>query len=107
MIELTVFLTLVALYLYFNRGEPIEPEVLGATLLMAVYLAIYLYVPPALTMSSRHIGQVFGYVPAVSFGAILFPELNSRFPVRATRLLGWVGLVVILLILCFLKLFVW
>lgn len=102
-----MFLTLVALYLYFNRGEPIEPEVVGATLLMAVYLVIYLYVPPGLAISSRHTGQAFGCVPALSFGAILFPELNSRFPVRATRLLGWVGLVVVLLILCFLKLFVW
>ena len=54
-------------------------------------------------MSSRHIGQIFGFVPAVSFGAILFPELNNRFPVRVTKLLGWVGLVVVLLILCFLS----
>ena len=107
MVELTVFLTLVALYLYFNKGEPIEPEVVGATLLMGVYLTIYLYLPPGLTISTRHIGQIFGFVPAVSFGAILFPELNSRFPIRATRLLGWMGLVVVLLILCFLKLFVW
>ena len=107
MIELTVFLTLVALYVYFNRGGPVESEVLWATMVMAVYLAIYLYVPPALTMSSRHIGQIFGFVPTGSFGAILFPELNSRFPVRVTRLLGWVGLVAVLLILCVLKLFVW
>lgn len=107
MIESIGFLGLASLYAYFNRREPFEINVACAIVVAAIYLATYVLVPPKLAVTSMRLGAIFGYVPLVSFGAILFPQLNSYLPVKVTRLLGWFGLVAILLILCILKLFVW
>lgn len=107
MIESIGFLGLVSLYVYFNRHEPFEINVACAIAVAAIYLAAYILIPPKLEVTSMRLGAIFGYVPLVSFGVILFPQLNSHLPVKATRLLGWFGLVATLLILCILKLFVW
>lgn len=107
MIEITAASALIVLYLVSNREDVYEVQVAFASAFMAVYLTIYLYVPPKLGITATHLGQIFGFVPTVSFGAILFPELNVRFPVGVTRLLGWLGLVVVFSILCVLKVFIW
>lgn len=107
MIEITVAIALLTLYLVFNREETYEIQVVFASIIMTIYLMVYLCVPPKLGITSTHLGQIFGFVPAMSFGAILFPNLNVRFPVGVTRFLGWLGLLLILLILCVLKIFIW
>ena len=107
MIEITVASALIVLYLVLNREDFYEVQVAYASAFMVIYLAIYLYVPPKLGITATHLGHIFGFVPAGSFGAILFPELNVRFPVGVTRFCGWLGLVVVFSILCVLKVFVW
>lgn len=107
MIEITVAVALLVLYLIFNRGEAYEVQAVFASVIMATYLVVYLCVPPKLAITSTHLGQIFGFVPAVSFGVILFPDLNERLPVRVTRFLGWLGLLLVLSILCVLKIFIW
>lgn len=107
MIESIGFLGLASLYVYFNRHEPFEFNVACAIVAAAIYLATYMLAPPKLEVTSMRLGAMFGYVPLVSFGAILFPQINSHLPVKVTRLLGWFGLVAMLLILCILKVFVW
>ena len=107
MIEITVASALIVLYLVLNRENAYEVQVAVASVFMVIYLAIYLYVPPKLGITATHLGQIFGFVPGISFGAILFPELNARFPVGVTRFCGWLGLTVSFSILCVLKVFVW
>ena len=107
MVELTAFLALTLFYVFVNRAEPFEISVVFAIGFTAIYLAVYLLVPPKLEIISRYLGGIFGYVPMVSLAAIMFPQFNSRSPVQVTRFFGWLGLIVVLLILCILKLFVW
>ena len=107
MIEITVASALIVLYLVLNRENAYEVQVAVASVFMMIYLAIYLYVPPKLGITATHLGQIFGFVPGISFGAILFPELNARFPAGVTRFCGWLGLTVSFSILCVLKVFVW
>ncbi len=107
MVEFTAFVALVSMYLLFKRDEPLERQAVFATLVMGAYLATYWFVPPTLTVTTRHLGQIFGFVPLMSFGAILFPELNPKSPPGVTRFLGWTGLVMVFAILCILKAFVW
>lgn len=107
MIESTAFLALALLYTFINRDEPFEINAVFAIVFTAIYLAVYLLVSPQLEITPKHLGGIFGYVPIVSFAAILFPQLNSHSPIQVTRFFGWLGLVVVLLILCILKLFVW
>jgi hypothetical protein len=106
-IEITVASALIVLYLVLNRENAYEVQVAVASVFMVIYLAIYLYVPPKLGITATHLGQIFGFVPGISFGAILFPELNARFPAGVTRFCGWLGLTVSFSILCVLKVFVW
>ncbi len=107
MIEITVASALIVLYLVLNSADVYEVQVALASAFMVIYLAIYLYVPPKLGITATHLGQIFGFVPGISFGAILFPELNARFPAGVTRFCGWLGLTVSFSILCVLKVFVW
>ncbi|SDT97418.1 hypothetical protein [Halopseudomonas salegens] len=107
MFEFTVFVGLIALFLALKPDEAFELQPLCAIAMMAVYLTIYLYVPPVLTIKVRYVGLAFGYVPTVAVVAILFPELNSSQPIAVTRFLGWLGLMMIFLLMCLLKLFVW
>jgi hypothetical protein len=106
-IEITVASALIVLYLVLNSADVYEVQVALASAFMVIYLAIYLYVPPKLGITATHLGQIFGFVPGISFGAILFPELNARFPAGVTRFCGWLGLTVSFSILCVLKVFVW
>ncbi|WP_339799259.1 hypothetical protein [uncultured Marinobacter sp.] len=96
LIELTVVFTLTFLYLALKRDEPFELQVIYAIAFMPTYLVVCLFLPPQLAITTNHLGQAFGYGRAVSFGAILFPELNTRSPIAVTRFLGWFGLVVVL-----------
>lgn len=106
-IEATVPVLLIIIYLIMNRGEPLELQVAVATAVMVAFLVIYLWIPPQMGARSPYTGGLFGLVPAVSFGAILFPDWNEKFPAGVTRFLGWVGLLVVLSILCVMKIFIW
>src|SRR5690554_4183475 len=64
LIELTVFFTLIFLYLVLKRDEPFELQVIYAIAFMAAYLVVYFFLPPQLTTTTNHLGQAFGYVPA-------------------------------------------
>lgn len=107
MVEITIAVVLVVLYLVINSWETYEVQVAFAAIIMTIYLVIYLWVPPKLEGTSPYLGQIFGFVPAVSFAAILFPDLSMKFPVGVTRFLGWIGLSVVLSIICVLKMFIW
>lgn len=52
-------------------------------------------------------GAALGFLPMLSFGAILFPNFNTNAPEIVTKVMGWVGLTTAFLILSYFKLFVW
>ena len=107
MLEVTVPCALIVLYLVFSRGKIYDVNVIWASVFMAAYLLMYLYMPPTSVYLSSHAAGLFGVMPAVSYGAILFADLNPRLLPEVTRALGWVGLLVVFSILSVFKFFVW
>ena len=107
MILIGVTLGLVTFFFYFNRGEFIERQAYFAIAFMALYIIVYLFVPSQLNGTSVQTGQLYEYIPLISFGAILFPHFNSKSPEAVTQNLGWLGLISVSIILCIFKIFVW
>lgn len=104
--SLIVAVTLTAvLFFYWNRHDSIDIQTVFATIFMVVYAFIYLIINPQYMSSSRHIDTLLILLPLVSYGAILFPEMNPNMPVQGTKGFGWFGLVVTALILVGFKYF--
>lgn len=107
MVLIVATLSVIMLFFYFNRNEYIERQAYFAMAFMALYIVVYMFIPPQLVGTSVRIGQLYEYVPLVSLGAILFPYVNQDSAVVVTRSLGWLGLVSVSIILCIFKIFVW
>lgn len=107
LVESIGILSLALVYLICNRHYPLEVGAVCAMLFAGLYLVVYFFIAPTQTVPSGRAGLLFSYVPMISFGAILFPELNLRSPAQVTRFFGWVGMVIVFLILCFMKLLIW
>ncbi len=75
--------------------------------LYGIYLVVYLMIGPFPAVSSKYMGLLYGLLPALSFGIILFPHLNKSSPEVVTKALGWAGLTTAFLILVYFKLLVW
>ena len=107
MIESAVFAVLIGFYFFSNGSEIPLKEAVFAIMLYSVYLIVYLFVAPFPGYTSKYLGQLYGLLPLLSVGAILFPHFNTESPEVVTRHLGWGGLIVALIILSYFKLFVW
>ncbi|CAM3822883.1 hypothetical protein VA7868_03455 [Vibrio aerogenes CECT 7868] len=107
MLTFVIAAVVVLIFFYINRNEAVEVQSYLAIGLMASYLALLVFVPPHSAMNAMYIGNLFGVLSLVSFGMILFPELNRFTPENITRVLGWAGLIGMSLLLCIYKLFVW
>lgn len=106
MFESLALFILASVYLFCNWRQ-LEATALVALAVTVIYCLAYLFVPPVLELTSMRFGLLFGYVPLVSLGAILFPQLSPQSPVQVTQAFGWMGLLAVFVILCVLKLFVW
>ena len=93
------FLIMAILYFYWNRHEPLDRHAIFATVFMVVYVLVYLFLDPPYFSSNRHIDTLLIILPLVSYGAILFSEINTTTPVQATKGFGWLGLVVTVMVL--------
>lgn len=107
MFEITIAVVPLIGYLIMGRRSGYEMQAVFAAAIMTIYLFVYLYVPPGLEIKHRHAGIFFGFLPAVSFFAILFPSVNSEYSHGLTRFLGWLGLLGTLLALGVFKIFIW
>ena len=107
MILIGTALGLVAFFFYFNRGEFVERQAYFAIVFMASYIVVYLFFPSQLNGKSAQTGQLYEYIPLISFGAILFPHFNSKSPEVVTQNLGWLGLISVSIILCIFKIVIW
>ena len=105
-VGLTASCTLVILYVVMGDRQEAPWSTLAAILVKAAYLVL-LVLPPHPALTAGQLGLAFGLVPLVSFGAILFPELNTTFSTTATRLFGWLGLIICFVLLGLLKAWVW
>lgn len=99
------FLIMAILYFYWNRHEPLDKYAIFATVFIVVYVLIYLFLNPPYLSPNRHIDTLLIILPLVSYGAILFPEINAKIQVQGTKGFGWLGLVVTVLVLIGFKLF--
>ncbi|WP_417762582.1 hypothetical protein [Shewanella sp.] len=107
MISLLIFAVLLSFYFRYNEGDTSVKEAVAAMLLYAVYWVIYVFVPPFAPISSSHLGKLFGMVPLVALGAILFPYFNRHAPLMVTRGLGWLGLAFVSSSLLYSKFVLW
>ncbi|SHO57392.1 hypothetical protein [Vibrio quintilis] len=107
MLTFIIAALLVVNFFYINKNKPVEVQSYLSIGLMASYLALLVFVPPHSGINAIYIGNMFGMISLISFGAILFPELNKFLPENITRIAGWSGLIGISLLLCIYKLFIW
>lgn len=107
MFDVAILGLLVSLYFFTEGSETSYREAGIAIAVYGLYLVVYLLVEPFPAATSNHMGQLYGYVPMLSFAAILFPHFNPSSPEIVTKVIGWLGLTGVLLILCSFKLFVW
>lgn len=109
MIWLSLVILVVLVLFYFVGGGSSTPvkQVYIAAGFISVYLLVLAWVPPFPSVTTSHFGGLFGLVPMLSFGAILFPHCNPQSPEVVTRFVGWVGVISVALILACFKLFVW
>lgn len=100
-------LCLIGFYYDFNNTQILQPHIILAIVVVVAYLGIYIYLPPELGMSSSRMGLLYEYLPVVSFGAILFPNLNRHHTEAVTSALGWCGLISTMIILLIFKIYIW
>lgn len=98
------FLIMAIIFFYFNRHYSSDKQAIAATVFMVGYVLVYLFLNPQYLSPNRHIDTLLMLLPLVSYGAILFPEINATMPVQVTKVFGWLGLVVTALILISFKL---
>ncbi|WP_131667885.1 hypothetical protein [Psychrobacter pygoscelis] len=95
MLTVLPFLVLAGGFFYINRHEPTDTHTIAATVFVGVYLLAYIFfIAPESIPSHRYINRALILLPFVSYGAVLFPEVNTSMPVSGTRGFGWLGLVV-------------
>ncbi|SON52334.1 hypothetical protein [Vibrio tapetis] len=107
MIDVIVFVALTGFYLFSDGSETSAKEAGMAIGVYGVYLIIYRLVGPFPEVTSMHMGQLYGFLPMLSFGAILFPHFNTKSPEVITRAIGWIGLITVFIIMSSFKLFLW
>lgn len=107
MIDILIFVVMTSFYFHCDGNETSRKEASLSIAVYASYLLIYLFVPPFPAMSSKHLGQLYGFLPMFSFAAILFPHFNPKAPEVVTRALGWSGLLLTFFLLGYCKVFVW
>lgn len=107
MLPAAVVLILVVFLFSLNNGERIDTDAYIAIAFICCYLFIYLWLPPQPEYTSIKMGQLYVVVPLVSFGAILFPHFNTKSPETVTKVIGWFGLILVAIVLCIFKIFVW
>lgn len=107
MIEIIVLIVLVSFYFCVESSDTSLKEASVAIGLYGIYLVVYLLIEPFPTATSKHMGELYGFLPALSFGSILFPHFNKSAPEVVTKTIGWAGLTTAFFILSYFKFFVW
>ncbi|HHY0422905.1 TPA: hypothetical protein ACVU4V_004640, partial [Vibrio parahaemolyticus] len=107
LIDVIVFVVLIGFYFYSDGSETSQKEACIAIGVYGTYLAIYQLIGPFPEVTSKYMGQLYGFLPMLSFGVILFPHFNTSSPEVVTKTLGWLGLITAFIILSYFKLLVW
>jgi len=107
MLETILFALIAATYFSYVRQNGTERSCLAALAFVALYLIVYLGVPPHLPIKLTYPGQLFGLLPLLSLTLILFPQINRKMPISATKFLGWFMLLGGCGLLIFFKIFIW
>ncbi len=98
-----VAILLIILYFFINGFKEIPLRVILSITFFILYTLLLFVIPPELKYMNAKIGRLYTIVPLVSFGAILFPNLNTKIPEKMMVFLGGLGLVSVMGILLFFK----
>ncbi|HCD12923.1 hypothetical protein [Shewanella sp.] len=107
MLLLIAAIMIVLLRRLLKADEPFQGYEWLAIATLAIYLLCYFYLPPFAPASNQRMGLLYEMIPSFSLGAILFPELGSRYPEKVVCVLGSLGLLTSAVILAIFKLSVW
>ena len=118
MFELSILIAITIYYLYSIREDfYIKKQYIYLFIVMIVYMTLYLYAPflqEKHSIGSRYL-YIFIWYPIASYFIILFPhsilvpihdffpELDDRLAEKATVVVAWVGLHIMLLLLSILN----
>lgn len=80
MISVAIFCVIVGFYFWYGESDTSVKEACIAMFAYIAYTILYLFVPPFPSGTSSQMGQLYGFVPLLSFGAILFPHFNTKSP---------------------------
>ncbi len=92
---IVIYCVLLAFYFWWEEREERSAGTVLAMVVCGAALFLYTFVPPHPGMSTRSLGLLYGFLPLLSLGAVLFPHFNSASPEVVTRTLGWGGLVTV------------
>ncbi|OBT22527.1 hypothetical protein BCT42_02190 [Vibrio lentus] len=107
MVDLLFFLVLAVYFIFWSGSDTSKKQASIAMSVYLVYLFVYKIIPPFPVMTTKYDGQLYGFLPLVSLGAILLPHFNCQSSEVVTRTLGWLGIITaIFIMLCF-KFYVW
>ncbi|MGO1295746.1 MAG: hypothetical protein ACTMIA_00380 [Vibrio sp.] len=76
MIDLAIFCGMVVFYFWDGESNTARKEACIAMLAYVAYMILYRYIPPFPLGTSLHMKQLYGLIPLLSFGAIVFPHAN-------------------------------
>lgn len=107
MLEAIVFALISVAYFTRAKHSGMERNCLAALAFVALYLLVYLGVPPHVPIKSTYSGQLFGLLPLVALFLILFPGISYKMPASLTRALAWFMLLGIGALLIGFKVFIW
>lgn len=107
MLIILVTIVMLGAYFYRHQDDVIERSAIYALAMMALYWAIFFILPPAVMSTSIHIGRLYEFLPLLSLGMILFPDVHPQHPAGLIRSIGWGMWVLISVILITFKLLIW
>lgn len=104
---IVIYCVMIAFYFWWEGRDEWSVSTFLAIAVCGGTLIFYVLIPPYPGVSTNRLGLLYGFVPLLSLGAILFPHLNSQSPEVVTRTLGWGGLVTVTILLGVFKFYVW
>ncbi|MDO6706517.1 hypothetical protein Q4579_09850 [Photobacterium sp. 1_MG-2023] len=80
-------------YLIFQEDDVIYADVMLASIVMVIYAGVHHVFHPEIIKQIHRAGVLLYLAPLASYGAILFPGLQTKYSETTTIILGWIGLV--------------
>ncbi|MDC0612185.1 hypothetical protein OAP63_15755 [Vibrio sp.] len=105
---IVTFVVLAIIHLLFNQYGSSRRAAHLALGICAVYVVLFLFVPPTRGMSSKiYLGRGYGILPMLPLCTILFPNLIPEMSERTNQIIGWFAFIGSIFILLLFKYWIW